>query len=49
MLERRLEEELLISLLDWEHFSILTEKGISLKHMEVQVVDDAVSTHGIVT
>ena len=48
MLQRRFEEELLVGLLDWERLDSIAEEGISLHHVEMQVVDDAVGTHRII-
>jgi len=48
VLERRLEEKLLVCLLDRELLDTLSKQFVDLHHMEVQVVDDAVGAHGVV-
>lgn len=49
VLQRRLEEELLASLLDGEALDALSEERLARHHVEVQVVDDAVCAHRVVT
>ena len=48
VLQARLKEKLLVSLLNWELFDAFTKEKFRAEYVEVQVVDDAVSTHRVV-
>lgn len=48
VLQARLKEQLLVSLLNREAFYALSEQELRAQDMEMQVVDDAVGTHRVV-